>query len=313
MEIVIDKKIAGKTVRTLLRQDLGYSSAMLKKLKFSPGGILVNGKFVTVRCELREGDVLTLAVEDRDEDVSPYIIPVELELPVLYEDDALTVVNKPPDMPSHPSFGHRDDTVANALAWRYRDRTYVFRPVNRLDRDTTGVMLTANTKLAAYRMFLAMQNGEIRKSYVAVADGVPAEPQGRIEGFMRRVADSVIEREVCAEGAPGAQSAVTQYRVLAENGTHSVLLASPVTGRTHQIRVQLASIGCPLCGDSLYGSASALIPRHALHAAYAAFPHPDGRTMTARAPLPDDMTALIGALFCGSAEKILEDIKNHLC
>ncbi|MBQ4042901.1 MAG: RluA family pseudouridine synthase [Clostridia bacterium] len=312
MEIVIDKEIAGKDIRTLLRQDMGFSSAMLKKLKFSEGGILVNGSFVTVRYELQVGDVLSVAVEDRQEDVSPYIVPVEMELPVLYEDDALTVVNKPPDMPSHPSFGHRDDTVANALAWRYRDRTYVFRPVNRLDRDTSGVMLTSNTKLASYRMFLAMRQGEIRKSYVAVAEGVPKQKEGRIEGYMRRRAESVIERQVCPPEDPGAQLAVTEYRVLWENGKNSVILASPITGRTHQIRVQLTSVGCPLCGDTLYGSESLYIRRHALHAVATSFPHPDGRPMTVRAPLPDDMTELIRALFPDSAEVIFKEI-NDLC
>ena len=312
MEIVIDKSIAGKDIRTLLRQDMGFSSAMVKKLKFTEGGILVNGGFVTVRYELREGDVLALAVEDRQEDVSPYIIPVELELPVLYEDDALTVVNKPPDMPSHPSFGHRDDTVANALAWRYRGQTYVFRPVNRLDRDTSGVMLTSNTKLASYRMFLAMQGGEIRKSYIAVAEGVPPQKQGRIEGYMRRTADSVIERQVCPAEDPGAQLAITEYRVLAENGRNSVILASPITGRTHQIRVQMTSVGCPLCGDTLYGGESPFIRRHALHAVLTSFPHPDGRRMTVRAPLPADMTELIRALFHDRAYSIFEEI-NALC
>lgn len=312
MEIVIDKSIAGKDIRTLLRQDMGFSSAMLKKLKFTEGGILVNGGFVTVRYELREGDVLSVAVEDRQEDVSPYIVPVELELPVLYEDDALTVVNKPPDMPSHPSFGHRDDTVANALAWRYRGTAYVFRPVNRLDRDTSGVMLTSNTKLASYRMFLAMQGGEIRKSYIAVTEGVPPQKEGRIEGYMRRTADSVIERQVCPPGDPGAQLAVTEYRVLWENGKNSVILTSPITGRTHQIRVQLTSVGCPLCGDTLYGSESPCIRRHALHAAVTSFPHPDGRRMTVRAPLPDDITELIRALFADCADSIFEEI-NALC
>lgn len=312
MEIVIDTAAAGKDIRTLLRQDMGFSSAMLKKLKFTEGGILVNGGFVTVRYELQRGDVLTLAVEDREEDVSPYIIPVDLPLPVLYEDDALTVVDKPPDMPAHPSFGHRDDTVANALAWRYRDSTYVFRPVNRLDRDTSGVMLTSNTKLASYRMFLAMQQGKIRKSYIAVTEGVPAEKEGRIEGYMRRAADSVIERQVCPPEDPGAQLAVTEYRVLWENGKNSVILASPITGRTHQIRVQLTSVGCPLCGDTLYGSESPHIRRHALHACASSFPHPDGRPMTVRAPLPNDMTALIRALFAERAESVLEEI-NALC
>ena len=312
MEIVIDSWSAGKDIRTLLRQDMGFSSAMLKKLKFTEGGILVNGGFVTVRYELQQGDVLSLAIEDREEDVSPYIVPVDLPLPVLYEDSALTVVNKPPDMPAHPSFGHRDDTVANALAWRYREQTYVFRPVNRLDRDTSGVMLTSNTKLASYRMFLAMKQGEIQKSYIAVTEGVPASPEGRIEGYMRRTADSVIERQVCPPEDPGAQLAITEYRVLAENGRSSVILASPITGRTHQIRVQLTSIGCPLCGDTLYGSESPYIHRHALHAVCTSFPHPDGRRMSVCAPLPDDMSELIRALFTDRADTIFKEI-NALC
>lgn len=272
----------------------------------------MNGAFATVRYELREGDVLTLAVEDKEEDVSPYIIPVELALPVLYEDAELTVVNKPPDMPSHPSLGHQRDTVANALAWRYRDRTYVFRPVNRLDRDTSGVMLTANTRLAAYRMFRAMQDGVIRKSYIAVTDGVPAAPTGRIDGYMRRCEDSIITRETCAADAPGAQAAVTEYRVLAENGTHSVVFAAPLTGRTHQIRVQLASIGCPLHGDSLYGASSQRIARHALHAAATEFPHPSGQRMHVTAPLPADMAELIRALFGEQMEKIEKELAQ-LC
>jgi len=308
MDIIITPAESGKSIYTLTRQDMGFSSAMLKKLKFSEGGILVNGEFVTVRYILKEGDVLSLALEDTAEDVSPYIIPVEMELPVLYEDEALTVINKPPDMPSHPSLGHQLDTAANALAWRYRERAYVFRPVNRLDRDTSGVMLTANTKLAAYRMFLAMQAGEIHKQYIAVAEGIPAEPEGRIEGYMRREGDSIIRRMVCPADDPGAHHAVTEYKVLYAADDHSVILASPITGRTHQIRVQLASIGCPLHGDTLYGAPSEHIARQALHAIATGFPHPDGRRMYITAPLPADITALIAALFPDSAERICEDV-----
>ncbi len=308
MDITITSAEAGKTILTLTRQDMGFSSAMLKKLKFSEGGILVNGKFVTVRYVLKEGDVLSLALEDTEEDVSPYIIPVEMDLPVLYEDEQLTVINKPPDMPSHPSLGHQLDTAANALAWRYREKAYVFRPVNRLDRDTSGVMLTANTKLAAYRMFLAMKAGEISKQYIAVADGIPAQPQGRIEGYMRREADSIIRRMICPADDPGAHYALTEYRVLFALNGRSVILASPITGRTHQIRVHLASIGCPLHGDTLYGVPSDGIARQALHAVATAFPHPDGRRMRITAPPPADITALINALFPADGERICEEL-----
>ena len=219
------------------------------------------------------------------------------------------MIDKPPDMPSHPSLGHKVDTVANALAYRYRGRAYVFRPVNRLDRDTSGVMLTANTRLAACRMFHAMQNGEIQKRYIAVADGIPPAREGFIDGAIRRTADSIITREACAPDAQGAQRALTEYRTIASGAGRSVLLCIPHTGRTHQIRVQLASAGCPLVGDTLYGAPSAHIGRHALHALTTEFPHPaGGRRMTVRAPLPDDIRILIGALFPACAEEIFEEI-----
>ena len=309
MEITIQEKDDNKTVLQLTRGGFGFSSAQLKKLKFTEGGILVNGSFATVRRVLHTGDVLSLAVEDMPEDVSPYITPVQLPLDVLYEDDMLTVINKPPDMPAHPSLGHKTDTAANALAYRYRDRAYVFRPVNRLDRDTSGVMLTANTRLAAYRMFLAMQAGEIRKRYIAVTDGVPRNPDGVIEGAMRRCADSIITRETCLPDAEGAQHAVTEYRTIACGAGHSVLLCIPRTGRTHQIRVQLASVGCPLSGDTLYGSPCSHIQRHALHACATEFPHPEsGLRMDIRAPLPEDLRCLIAAWFPDSAQQIFEKI-----
>lgn len=310
MDIVISQKDAGKTIFSFTRNELGFSSALLKKAKFTDGGILVNGQSVTVRYVLREGDHLALRIEDAEKDVSPYLIPVPLPLHVLYEDDSLTVIDKPPRMPAHPSFSHRDDTVANALAYRYRDRIYVFRPVNRLDRDTSGVMLTANTKLAASKMFQFMQSGCIQKYYLAVTDGTPSSSSGTLEGYIRRARDSIMERQMCSADEAGAQSAVTRYRVLASDGTHSLLAVQPVTGRTHQIRVQLASIGCPLTGDTMYGQASDWIDRHALHAFRTAFPHPDtGRMQTVFAPLPTDMQALVHRLFGELHEDFIKEIE----
>ena len=296
MDSPIGPERAGKTVRELLTGEMGYSSNLLKRLKFSENGIRVDGEWVTVRHVLREGEILSLAVEDRPEDVSPYLIPNDLPLEVLYEDEWITAVNKPPDMPAHPSQGHHLDTVANALAYRYRNRVYVFRPVNRLDRDTSGCMLTSNTKDASFKMYAAMTGGRIAKRYLAVLDGIPEERTGALHSYLRRKPDSVIEREECCPDDEGAKPAETRFRVLAEGSGHSLVLCSPVTGRTHQIRVQFAGIGCPVSGDSLYGEASPLIPRHALHSCRTTFPHPaTGETMTVTAPLPRDMRILCGA------------------
>ena len=166
MDIIINENLSGRTIRDILTYELGFSSKMIKKLKFSENGINVNGKFVTVRYVLCKNDVLSLAVEDRPCDVSPYTVPVDIPIDIIFEDEFITAVNKPAGMPSHPSHGHRLDTVSNALAYKYRDKNYVFRPVNRLDRDTSGCMLTANSKAASYKMYQSMRRGEIKKDYI---------------------------------------------------------------------------------------------------------------------------------------------------
>lgn len=301
MEILIDKSNAGKTIRSLLRDDLSFSSSLLKKVKFSPGGITVNGEFRTVRYQLAEGDRLSVAIEDRPEDVSPYITPVELPIGIIHEDDQMIVVNKPPFMPAHPSFGHRDDTVANALSFLYSDKPYVFRPVNRLDRDTSGVMIVARSKTASYTLNREMAQGNIRKTYLALAEGSLPQKQGVIETYMRRVADSVIMREVCSAGE-GAKRAITKYKVLLEGGGASLVAVCPITGRTHQIRVHFAYAGAPIVGDSLYGSPSDLINRQALHAFSVSLNHPEnGEPSVYKAELPEDIKNVICRYF-GEAE-----------
>lgn len=290
MTIQIDATIAGKTIREYLRCDLGYSSGMLKRLKFMDGGITVNGRFVTVRYILQKGDVLALASEDREEDTCPYMIPVDLPLRIAYEDEYLTAVDKPPAMPAHPSHGHRLDTVANALAFRYADTPFVFRPVNRLDGDTSGLMLTARNRLAASKMYRHMIAGNIRKLYIAILCGTPKSSAGEIRLPLCRCGDSIIMRRVAQPDDAGAKNACTLYRVLTKNETYSVVLAAPITGRTHQLRVHFSAIGCPLAGDTMYGGADTDISRHALHAAHLAFPHPErDKIISLYSPLPWDM------------------------
>ncbi len=304
MTVVITREQGGKTIKELLLRDMGFSTGLLKKLKFRENGITVNGSFATVRYVLKEGDVLTLSDEDRAEDTSPYITPVDLPLKIPFEDAHLTVCDKGAAMPAHPSFSHRDDTVANALAYRYKDSNYVFRPVNRLDCDTSGLMLTANDHLSAVRLYRSMLDGKIGKMYIALLNRAPENEYGVIDLHMKRCDASVITRRVASQEEEGARRAVTVYKKIYtdEKSGECAVIASPVTGRTHQLRVHFSAIGCPIIGDYLYGTPDGRIRRHALHAAYLSFPHPaSGEIMHIYSPLADDMKVL----FNESAEALL--------
>ena len=264
---------------------------MLKKRE---DGLLVNGSHATVRCLLRSGDLLSVAEEDRETKDS--VVPVPMALDVLYADDAFLVVNKPPRMPTHPSHGHRDDTLANGLAARFAERgiPFVFRACSRLDRDTSGVVPVAKTQRAASLFAQAHRTGLVEKRYLAVLEGTLPEREGVIALPIRREKDSVIRRITAPDGAPSR----TEYRVIgekrAEDGTVLTLVsACPVTGRTHQLRVHFASVGAPVLGDFLYGRESDRIGRQALHAARISFPGADGARITAEAPVPEDLERIV--------------------
>ncbi len=301
MRAIIKNEYDGKPLLSYLRGELRLSGRLLTRLKFADNGIVLNGERVTVRKILHEGDILELA--DGDITSSEAVEPRELPVCVLFENDDAIVLSKPPHMPTHPSHNHRDDTLANALAYKYRDIPFVFRPINRLDRDTSGVVLVAKNQRAASFFADAMQNGKFEKTYLAVVRG-ELSSSGKIEAPIRRAKKSIILRTVCGEKDDGAQSALTEYEVIAcENGA-SLLRVIPKTGRTHQIRVHLASIGTPIVGDDLYGEASELIDRQALHAHALSFPLPSGERTTVNAPLPKDMTSL-----CKKLKLEIKDIK----
>lgn len=298
MQFVITDKDRDLTVLAFLRRELSPSTKMLKYLKYRPDGITVNGLHRTVRYRLQPGDLLAVAAEDTAENED--LLPVDLPLAILYEDEDLVVPAKPANMPTHPSRDHYDDTVANALAFRYASLggSFVFRPINRLDRNTSGLLLIARNKLSAGRLTRSMQEGKIRKTYLALLEGELLEEEGRIDRCLHRTAESIILREVCSPDAPDAAPSLTEYRVLARGNGHTLVLASPITGRTHQLRVHFASIGHPILGDDLYGRESNRIPRHALHAYTLTFPHPSTEEcMTLLAPLPEDMRVLVKELF----------------
>lgn len=293
MRITVDESYENRSLLSFIKSELRLSHRLLSRLKRTENGILVNGEHVTVRYILKSGDILELA--DGDTSPSEAVEPVELSVDIVFENDDLVAVNKPANMPTHPSHGHMDDTLANALAFLYRGKNFIFRPINRLDRNTSGIVLIAKNQRAASFLSNALKNGEFEKTYIAAVEGKISEG-GSIEKHIRRTDGSIITRTVCSPDDGGAQYALTEYSPLAFCKTHSLLRIKPKTGRTHQIRVHLASIGAPICGDDLYGKESPFIARQALHAYSLSFPLMSGERITLFAPLHADMLALLDSV-----------------
>jgi 23S rRNA pseudouridine1911/1915/1917 synthase len=290
MKLDIGKEFDGMTVRDLLTYKLELSRRCISSLKNHERGIVLNGQKVTVRAVLSDGDVLELTFENEGAEIVPKDIPIE----ILYEDDAISVVNKPAGMPTILSHGHYEDTLANALAYRYRDKDFVMRAVNRLDRDTSGVCLVANSRRSAYILCEQMKDRGMEKKYLALLDGVIDADNSEkiIKNYIKRKEGSTMMREVSA-GSDGDISE-THYRLFATGKRYSAVIAEPKTGRTHQLRVHFSHIGYPITGDTMYGSANEKISRQALHAFELTFTHPYTKEkMTFRAPVPDDMLALM--------------------
>ena len=292
MRFIIDPKDDGKLLRTFLREQ-GVSAALCARLKNREDGLLLDGVRVTVRAVLHTGSVLDLGIEEREPPV--HVLPRELPLSVLLETEDLLVLNKPSDMPTHPSHGHFEDTLANALAFHYAKGDTPFRPrfINRLDRNTTGVVLAARHALAAGQLSRKMAEGRMQKTYLALVRGQINKPRV-IESGIRRKEESVILRIACPVGE--GDYAKSELIPLAWCADFSLVRLIPHTGRTHQLRVHMALIGHPLLGDELYGDGQGM-GRHALHAATLTFPAPrDDAMITVRAPLPVDMKQKIRIL-----------------
>lgn len=281
MTIHIPAAYDGRLLRSYLKLTLGLSTAVLAKLKNHDRGILVNGKRVTVRYVLHEGDILEIQDRDTPETATEHVIPCELPLSVLYEDDHVIALNKPPHMPTHPSHGHLCDTLANALAYRYAEAAepFVFRPLGRLDRNTSGVVIAGKTRAASGCLGRSLKQNLVTKRYLAVLVGdMPADGLlHTLEAPLFHPATGGIKRAVGDPETDGAVYAKTLYRVLATGSGHTLVLCQPVTGRTHQLRVHFSHLGYPLLGDDIYGVPSPLIERHALHALSLSFPMPFAR------------------------------------
>lgn len=290
MDFTVCKAFDGRKLKDFLLSDLKISHALLTDLKSR--GIYLNGESVTVRKVLSAGDKVTLAIEDTYADCDEFLTPSELPLDIIYEDEYIIAVSKPPYMPTHVSRGHRDDTLANALKAEFDKRglPFVFRAVNRLDSDTSGIVIVAKNRFAADRF--AKTNTDYKKLHTALCLGKFDQQSGEIKSYIRRVEKSIIRRAVFDSGKD-SDFAHTRYRVKEIIGKISVVECEPVTGRTHQLRVHFSHMGHPIVGDDFYGGGF-LMKRQALHAEYLSFVHPfTGESISLHAVLPSDMSAFI--------------------
>lgn len=281
----------GKPVNTLLRRELALSAASVRRAKGMEGGILLDGQPVFTTAVARRGQTLTVAVGDQTG--SHQIAPVPGPLAIRYEDEDLLIVDKAGGIPVHPSQGHHGDTLANFLMDHYARQGLVaaFHPVNRLDRGTSGLMSVAKHAHAHELLQRQLQEGALRRTYLAVCEGVPQPRQGTIGQPIRRLPGSVLARQVSPQGAP----ARTHYQVLKTGGGRSLVRLRLDTGRTHQIRVHMAWLGCPLTGDFLYGRELAALPqRFALHASSIRLVQPiTGEEIALASPLPAELAQLL--------------------
>ncbi|MEB3749214.1 RluA family pseudouridine synthase [Geobacillus icigianus] len=289
MTFLIDEQHDGKLLRQFLQEN-HISRTALTDIKFHGGALLVNGQPVTVRHVLRAGERLSVVFPP--ERTSDWMEPEAMPLDIVYEDDYVLVVNKPPGLATIPSRHHPGGTLANGILHYYRQQQLesTVHVVTRLDRDTSGLVLVAKHRHVHHLLSALQQKGQVTRTYEAICHGVIIEEEGTIDAPIGRRSDSIIAREVREDG----KRAVTHFRVLRRLFGYTHVALRLETGRTHQIRVHMAYLGHPLAGDELYGGSREMIGRQALHSRALSFVHPlEGKLYTFAAPLPDDLVRLI--------------------
>lgn len=286
----IAKDHAGLTVESYLKQVLQLSGRKLQKLTRQKG-LFLNGKTVFLQKKLKENDALRLLITaDSTYGVTPEEGPVD----ILYEDAGLLILNKPPGLLVHPTGWTTGGTLANYLAGHLQQRGLMLaiRPLHRLDRDTSGCVVFAKSDHSQFQLEQQLKSGELKRTYVALVQGVVAPPAGTIDAPIGAHETHPNRRAV----TPLGDSAVTHYRTVEAYARATLLELTLATGRTHQIRVHLAHLGHPLVGDRMYGEASDTIKRQALHASALSFCHlQNGQVITVQAPLPRDISEAVAA------------------
>jgi len=282
MRLVVGENEKGVILENFLRNK-GFSKRLIRIYKWQ-GEILVNGIKSNVKRILQPGDVIDLILPENDSNIAPE----KLDLDICYEDEEILIVNKPANMVVHPTKRYQSGTLANGVAWYFKEKGLkaLIRPVNRLDRGTSGLVVFAKRPFMQYYLQIIKP---MTKLYFAVVEG-KMEGEGRIDLPISRKPQSGIERMVSEEG----DRAITNYKVIKSSERFSLLKVKIETGRTHQIRVHLSHIGHPIVGDTLYGSSDDYIKRQALHAYRLTFVHPlEEKSISVYSPLPQDIQHLL--------------------
>lgn len=286
LSLTVTEELDGRRVKSLLLRRLHIPEGMIARIKLRETGICLNG----VRCRTSDtvhtGDVLTAEVGDLPAETG--IVPMPVPLRIVYEDEDILVLDKPADMATHGKALKGDVTAANALA-AYWGTAQAFHAVTRLDKGTSGLLVVAKSGYAHERLREILHTDDFVREYIAIVTGTLPAEQGSITLPLKK--DETAKNRWCV--SPDGLPARTDYAVLERRGGVTLVRVRLFTGRTHQIRVHFAAIGCPLLGDRVYGEASELISRPALHSAFLHLVQPiTGEIIELTSPMPEDMEEL---------------------
>ena len=287
LTLKIDESTAGRAVKSLLRHELAASNAHISRLKRRDSGILLNGKPCYVTARVQAGDELQMEIGDEPDG---HIVPMSFPLDVRFEDEYLLIIDKAAGIAVHQSTRNPEELTLENAVCAYLGGSISPHPVSRLDRGTSGLILFAKSGYLHERLRRMQHTGAYLRTYQGIAVGKVEPPSGTIERSIGLAEGSTYRRAVTEDGAP----ARTEYRTLAYNERLTLLELLPKTGKTHQLRVHMASVGCPLAGDWLYGERNdALIARPALHSCSLELTHPiTGERIELVSELPEDMRVL---------------------
>lgn len=277
------------SIKAILKEEFLMSDRLIAKLK-NTSQIYINSKPVYINYIFSIGDILSVNL-DFNED-SENIVPTKMKLDILYEDESMLILNKPAGIPVHPSMEHYNDSLSNGVKYYFNQISLKrkIRPVNRLDRNTSGIVIFAKNQYVQECLIKQMKTDNFKKEYLALVNGSLSKKEQIISAPISRKENSIIERCVNTNG----NEAITIVELLKNFDNYSLIKCILKTGRTHQIRVHMQFINHSILGDTLYGIPSNLINRQALHAYRVSFTHPITKeNITIIAELPEDMKRLI--------------------